>query len=76
MPRTFVILSGTSIHPRRETARSATEALELLREHMRLRHPNLTIETANGEELSFFQLKDLAQSETELVRLKQRVRSL
>jgi hypothetical protein len=31
---------------------------------MRLRHPGLIIETADGEELSFFQLKDLAQSET------------
>jgi hypothetical protein len=30
---------------------------------MRLRHPGLTIETTDGEELSFFQLKDLAQSE-------------
>ena len=65
MPKIFVILSGgASVHPRTETAKSATEALELVRTHMRLRHPGLTIETADGEELSFFQLKDLAQSET------------
>jgi hypothetical protein len=37
--------------------------------HVRLRYPGLAIETAEGEELSFFQLKDLAQSET----LKQNV---
>jgi hypothetical protein len=55
---------STGVHPRTETARSATEALELVRTHMRLRHPGLIIETADGEELSFFQLKDLAQSET------------
>jgi hypothetical protein len=34
---------------------------------MRLRHPDLIIETADGEQLSFFQLKDLAQSETQNV---------
>jgi hypothetical protein len=65
MPRTFVIISGNaSIHPRSETARSATEALNLVRVHMRLRHRGLIIETAEGEELSFFQLKDLALLET------------
>jgi hypothetical protein len=63
MPRTFVIWSGTNIHPRCETARSATEALELVREHIRLRRLNLIVETADGEQLSFFQLKDLAHSE-------------
>ena len=65
LPRTFVILSASaSLRPRSETARSATEALELVRTHMTLRHPGLTIETGDGEELSFFQLKDLAQSES------------
>ena len=74
MPKTFVILSGApastygakrqEIRPQNETARSATEALELVRAHMRLRHPGLIVETEDGEELSFFQLKDLAQSET------------
>ena len=69
MPTRFVILSGTSLRPRSETARSATEALELVRAHMRLRHPGLIVQTGDGEQLSFFQLKDLAQSET----LKQNV---
>jgi hypothetical protein len=64
MASTFVVLTGTSLHPTTETATSATEALGLVRQHMRLRHPGLIIETEDGEELSFFQLKDLAQSET------------
>jgi hypothetical protein len=74
MAKTFVILSGAPastygakrqhIRPQTETASSATEALELVQTHMRLRHPGLIIETTDGEELLFFQLKDLAQSET------------
>jgi hypothetical protein len=32
---------------------------------MRLRHPGLIIETADGKQLSFFELKDLAELETQ-----------
>ena len=63
MPRPFVILSGTNIYPRRETVRSATKALELVREHMRFRRPNLIVETGDRERLLLFQLERLAQSE-------------
>lgn len=73
MPKTFVILSAApastygakrqEIRPQNEMARSATEALELVRAHMRLRHPGLIVETEDGEELSFFELRDMAQSE-------------
>jgi hypothetical protein len=54
MLRRFVILSGTSITPRSETARSAKEAMELVLQLMKLRRPGVRIETAEGEPLSFF----------------------
>jgi hypothetical protein len=63
MLRRFVILSGTSITPRSETARSAKEAMELVLQLMKLRRPGVRIETAEGEPLSFFQLKELVASE-------------
>jgi len=64
MQSKFIIWSGTSIYRRYEAARSATEALALVREHMRLRRPNLIVETADGEQqLSLFQLEKLSQSE-------------
>jgi hypothetical protein len=63
MRQMFVIASGTGIAVRRESVRSATTALALVLEYMRLRRPNVTIENANGAQLSFFQLKELAESE-------------
>ena len=63
MRRVFVISSGTSIAVRRETVRSATAALGLVRHCMRLRRPNVIIETAEGEQLTFFQLKEMAEAE-------------
>ena len=63
MRRVFVISSGTSIAVRRETVRSASAALELVRHHMRLRRPGVIIETAEGERLTFFQLKGMAEAE-------------
>ena len=63
MLRRFVILSGSSITPRSETARSAKEAMELVLQLMKLRRPGVRIETAEGEPLSFFQLKELVASE-------------
>jgi hypothetical protein len=60
MRKKFIISSGTGIADRRETANSATEALELVRHLMRLRRANVTIEDELGASLSFFQLKDQA----------------
>ena len=64
MRHRFVILSGTNVAPRVETATTATEALEIVCELMRLRRPGLSIETVEGEQLSFFQLKDLVAAES------------
>ena len=64
MLRRFVILSGTDIAPRSETARSAKEAMELVLRLIKLRRPGVRIETAEGEPLSFFQLKELVASES------------
>jgi hypothetical protein len=43
---------------------TATEALEIVRGLMRLRRPSVSIETVEGEQLSFFQLKDLVAAES------------
>ena len=64
MQKRSVISSGASVAIKRETVSSATKALELVREYMRLRRPAVTIEGAEGEQLSFFQLKELAESES------------
>jgi hypothetical protein len=64
MRHRFVILSGTNVAPKAETATTATEALEIVRELMRLRRPGVSIEIVEGEQLSFFQLKDLAAAES------------
>ena len=63
MQKRSVISSGASIALKRETVSSATKAPELVR-GMRLRRPAVTIEDAEGEQLSFFQLKELAESES------------
>jgi hypothetical protein len=59
----YVISSGTSIAFRRETVTSATKALKVVLRHMRQRLPNVTVADADGDRLSYFQLKELAQSE-------------
>jgi hypothetical protein len=65
MQKRFVISSGASIAVRRETVGSASKALELVREYMRLRRPGVRVEEAEGGgELTFFQLKELAESES------------
>jgi hypothetical protein len=51
MRHRFVILSGTNVAPKAETATTATEALEIVRELMRLRRPGVSIETVEGEQL-------------------------
>jgi hypothetical protein len=61
--RAFVVLSGTAIAVRRERTPSATEAVRLVREYMKLRRPNVRIEDETGNPATFFQLLDLAKSE-------------
>jgi hypothetical protein len=48
MPRGFIVLTGTSIKEMREWAPSATEALRLIREHVRLRRPGVRVEDERG----------------------------
>jgi hypothetical protein len=59
----YVISSGTSMARRRETVTSATKALEVVLGHMRQRLPKVAVADADGDRLSYFQLKELAQSE-------------
>jgi hypothetical protein len=61
--RSFIVVSGTGVGVRREWAVSATEALRLVLEHMRLRRPGVRIEDRRGNPVTFFQLKALAESE-------------
>jgi hypothetical protein len=56
----FVVSSGTSIKGWRDRTVSATEALKLVRLHMRLRRPKVTIEDELGMPVSFYQLKEMA----------------
>jgi hypothetical protein len=63
MPKKFVIWSGTSIQPRSEEVTSATEAVRRVLEFLRVRRPNIRIETADGDPLSYFQLRELAALE-------------
>ena len=59
----FLIISGTGISDIAETANSATEALERVRNLMKLRRPGVRIENELSHDVSFFQLKDAAASE-------------
>ena len=59
----FAIFSGTGIAYFRETANSATEALERVRHLMKLRRTGVRVENELGHDVSFFQLKDAAASE-------------
>ena len=63
MPKSFIVLSGTSIKTFREWAPSATAALRLVREHMRFRRPGVRIEDERGNPITFFQLKEMAELE-------------
>jgi hypothetical protein len=63
MPRSFIVVSGTNIGERREWAFSATEALQLVLDHMKLRRPGVRIEDRRGNPVTFFQLKALAEAE-------------
>jgi hypothetical protein len=60
MPKWFVVLSGTGIAERREGPCLAPEALERVRELMRLRRPGVRIEDERGRPVSFFELKEAA----------------
>jgi hypothetical protein len=63
MLRSFVVVSGTNIGVRREWAVSATEALQLVLDHRRLRRQGVRIEDRRGNPVAFFQLKALAEAE-------------
>jgi hypothetical protein len=61
MGKALIVLTGTGIKDVREFAPSATEALRLLREHMKVRRPGARVEDQRGNPLSFFQLKEMAE---------------
>jgi hypothetical protein len=62
MPKRFIIRTGTEIRKSHDVARSATEALRLIRDHMRMRRPNLTIEDEDGNPITMFDLKEIAEA--------------
>jgi len=68
MPKWFIVLSGTGIAERREGPSLAREALERVREHMKLRRPGVRIEDERGNRVSFFQLKDEAEGDDKAAR--------
>jgi hypothetical protein len=51
------------IRDTRELAPSATIALRLVRNHMKLRRPDVRIEDERRNPVSFFQLKEMAELE-------------
>jgi len=57
------VLSGTGIKDIREWAPSATQALRMVRRLMELRRPGVRVEDERGNPISFFKLKELADSE-------------
>jgi hypothetical protein len=59
--KSFVFLSGTGIRDTREWVQSATDALRLVRSHMKLRRPGVRIPDERGNAVSFFQLKETAE---------------
>jgi hypothetical protein len=65
MRKGFTIVSGTGIRDHREWAPSAREALRLVRDHMKLRRPGVRVEDERGNPVTFFQLKALAESESQ-----------
>jgi hypothetical protein len=58
-----VVLSGTRIRTFLERVPSATEALHLVRDHIRLRRPGVRVEDERGNPVSLFQLKETAELE-------------
>ena len=60
MPESFIVIAGTS---RRELALSATDALRVVLEHMKLRRLGVRIEDKRGNPVTFFELKALAEAE-------------
>jgi hypothetical protein len=63
MRKPLVVLSGTRIRTFLERVPSATEALHLVRDHIRLRRPGVRVEDERGNPVSFFQLKEMAELE-------------
>jgi hypothetical protein len=63
MAKPLIVLTGTGVRDMREWAPSATEALRLVRLHMKLRRPAVRVEDERGNPLSFFQLKEMAELE-------------
>jgi hypothetical protein len=59
----LIVLSGSSLRTFREWTPSASEALRVVRAHMKLRRPGVRIEDERGNPVSFFQLKEIAESE-------------
>jgi hypothetical protein len=65
MTTPFVVVSGTAYGGlRREWALSATDALRLVFEHMKLRRPGVLAEDRRGNPISYFELKALAEDES------------
>jgi hypothetical protein len=63
MRKPLVVLSGTGVRTILERVPSATEALHLIHDHMRLRRPSVRVEDERGNPVSFFQLKEMAKLE-------------
>ena len=61
MGKALIVLSGSSLRNFREWTPSATEALRLVRSHMKLRRPGVRIQDERGNAVSFFQLKETAE---------------
>jgi len=59
----LIVLTGTGIREAREWAPSASEALRLVRDHMKMRRPAVRIEDERGNPVSFFHLKEMAELE-------------
>ena len=64
MRKAFIVLSGTAVGIRRERAPTATEALRMFRDHIKFRRPGVRVTDELGNPVSFFQLKELAESES------------
>jgi hypothetical protein len=63
MATPLIVLSGTSVKNFRDWTPSATEALRLVRELMKLRRPGVTVEDERGNSVSFFQLREMVELE-------------
>ncbi len=61
----FIILPGTGVSDTREWVPTAIMALELVRDHMQLRRTSVRIEDERGGLISFFQLRDMAELESQ-----------